>query len=125
MSIRINFDEELELGYIYIFPKKYKYKIEETEELEVNPFISLDIDNEKKIVGLELFGEEVQGLKNVVSEDNKYTKTPNKYSFRINEKEVVSKYTFLGIEFCFSEDDYKSFVGFDIIDLKKYPENKL
>ncbi|WAA12077.1 DUF2283 domain-containing protein [Fervidibacillus halotolerans] len=125
MGKRISFDHESGFGYIYVFTKKYKYTIEETEELEVNPFISLDIDTEGKIVGLELFGEEALGLKNLVKEKNIYTKNEHKYSFRMNEKEVVSKYHFLGIDFLFSKEDYKGFIGFDIIDLERYPENKL
>lgn len=125
MKIRINYDKEVDIGYFYVFSKKYKYTIEETEELEVNPFLSLDIDEKKAIVGIELFGEEASEIKNLVNEEHTYTKKASGISLRINEKEVTSKYSFLGIDFCFARDDYKGFVGFDVVDNEKYPEDKL
>ncbi|WP_210367340.1 DUF2283 domain-containing protein [Bacillus sp. REN3] len=125
MNKRISFDNETKLGYIYVFEKKGKYLIEETEELEVNPFISLDIDKEKRIVGLELFGEEAKTLLNF-NKDSFYTKNDSGPTFMISEnKKSLSKYSFLGIEFLFTKPDYKGFNGYNIIDLVKYPENEL
>lgn len=125
MSNRINFDNESNLGYIYVFNKKVKYSIEETEELEVNPFISLDVDKEQRVVGLELFGQEATKLENY-NYDQIYSKRDNAYLFMIDkDKKSLSTYSFLGLEFLFTEPDYKGFNGYQIVDTTKYSETEI
>ncbi|KGX84799.1 DUF2283 domain-containing protein [Pontibacillus litoralis] len=121
MHNRIEFDEEIEIGYINIFNKNYHYEIEETEELEVNAFLNLDIDRKQKIVGIEVFEEEALRLKGAKGEKEIFKETSNGYSFRIANKEVLSKYSFNGLDFCFSKEDYTGFIGLDIVDVEKYP----
>ena len=124
MTKRISFDKEAVLGYIKVVRDIRNGSVEVTDELDINPFISIDLDRENRIVGLEVFGEETKYLENASQQDI-YLKNTDVYSLRLNDKKVVSRFTYLGIDFCFSENDYKGFVGYDIIDFTKYPENIL
>ncbi|WP_368505183.1 hypothetical protein AB3N04_05935 [Alkalihalophilus sp. As8PL] len=44
------YDEQLELGYVHLLPEDFDMQVENTEELEVNPLINLDLDEEDRIV---------------------------------------------------------------------------
>lgn len=121
MNERIEFDSEVEIGYIYIVNKNYKTEIKETEELEVNEFISMDIDKEGIIVGLEIFEEEAIALKNLKGQSDIFKKIKDGYAFSISDKEILSSYQFNGLEFCFAKQDYTELIGINIIDLDKYP----
>lgn len=120
MNERIEFDSEVEIGYIYIVNKNYKTEIKETEELEVNEFISMDIDKNDIVVGLEVFNEEAIILKNFREKQNLFIKTDKGYSFKFSKKEVSSRYEYNGLEFCFAQDNYTEFIGINVIDLDKY-----
>ncbi|QGX67010.1 DUF2283 domain-containing protein [Bacillus sp. ms-22] len=124
MKNRITFDKAANFGYIYVFNKKYKYKIKETEELEANELIALDIDRENKIVGLEIFGEEAIYIKNnEISQ--MYKQIDDSYYFLLVDKPVKSSSTFLGIEFLFENEDYTNFIGYKILDNEKYKKELL
>ncbi|NBJ71712.1 MULTISPECIES: DUF2283 domain-containing protein [Clostridia] len=121
MFDRIEYDEEVEIGYIHIFNDQYKYKIEETEELEVNEFLALDVDQEQRIIGIEVFDEEGIRLKELRGKKEIFKETTNGYSFRASDKPVLSKFSYNGIDFCFAQKNYTEFVGLDIVDKEKYP----
>ncbi|AQX56651.1 DUF2283 domain-containing protein (plasmid) [Priestia flexa] len=125
MIKRIDFNKEVEIGYIQVIKEIKAGMAHDTEELEVNSYINLDLDKENRIIGLEIFRDEANVLKNAPSKDDIYIKNGNMYSLRLNDNEVVSRYSYLGIEFCFSEENYRGFIGFDILDITKYPENTL
>lgn len=42
----ITYDKEFKMGYIHVIPFYSKFRIEFTDELEENPKIMLDIDNQ-------------------------------------------------------------------------------
>ncbi|UZW66657.1 DUF2283 domain-containing protein [Priestia flexa] len=46
MDARITYDTDAKLAYLYLFPASASYQIQETEELEVNPSLLLDIDSD-------------------------------------------------------------------------------
>lgn len=92
----ITFDDNLEIGYVFLYPGAENVQVAETVELKVNPFINLDLDEQGNIIGIELFKEP-----------------------------VVKKYEFAGVSFCFSDQDYKHFIGFDVLDLNRYSLEKL
>ncbi|WP_200411474.1 DUF2283 domain-containing protein [Virgibacillus salexigens] len=122
MGRRIEFDDDVKIGYVYIVNKKYKYKIDETEELEVNPFLNVDIDKNGIIIGIELFEEEALGLKEILNNKKRmFIESPEGYSFRMSQKEVRSKFVFRGLRFCFSNVGYKGLIGIDIIVPENYP----
>ncbi|WP_458110099.1 DUF2283 domain-containing protein [Bacillus zhangzhouensis] len=124
MKNRITFDKAANFRYIYVFNKKYKYQIKETEELEANELIALDIDRENKIVGLEVFGEEAIYIKNnEISQ--MYKQIDGSYYFLLVDKPVKSSSIFLGIEFLFENEDYTNFIGYKILDIEKYKKKHL
>lgn len=120
MSIKITLDKKLELGYLYIFPENFQYKIEDTEDLDSNPYLSLDIDQDERIVGIEIFGSETVNLIDALGKDLYYEKNSDIVSLRLKDSPIKSTSTFSGIQFHFSETNHTGFVGFDIIDLKLY-----
>jgi hypothetical protein len=54
-----------------------------------------------------------------------YSENGEGFSFRLTENDIKSKFSFKGIEFCFSDYGYLEFVGFDVVDIKKYYEEYL
>lgn len=125
MSIKITLDKKLELGYLYLFPEIFKYKIEDTEELEANAYISLDIDQDERIVGIEVFDSETIHLHDAINKEVYYEEKSDHISFRLKDTPIKSSSTFCGIRFNFAEGDYSEFVGFDIIDLELYSKEAL
>ncbi|MGD6793140.1 DUF2283 domain-containing protein [Metabacillus indicus] len=120
MKAKVSYDSEADMGYIYLNANKNS-SIKSTEELEVNPFISIDIDMKKTIEGIELAEDEAAGLRDLLYKGETYTKTDHPYlktghgfSLRISEKAVKSRYRNSGITFCFAEEEYTGFVGFDL-----------
>ncbi|ASV67491.1 MULTISPECIES: DUF2283 domain-containing protein [Cytobacillus] len=125
MIKRIEFNKEVKIGYIQVIKEIKAGMVHETDELKVNPYINLDLDKDNRIIGLEIFRDEANALKNASSKDNFYLKRDNMYSLRLNDNEVASRYSYLGLEFCFSEENHRGFIGFDILDISKYPEKTL
>ncbi|SIR94127.1 Protein of unknown function [Peribacillus simplex] len=120
MKSRVTYDEEAELAYLYTLPSSVKYKIESTIELEVNEYLELDIDEGSRIVGIEFFGPITSKLSKIAGSRKIYKKNGEKFSFRLTEKDIKSKFNFKGIDFCFADNDFQEFVGFDVVDIKKY-----
>jgi uncharacterized protein YuzE len=122
---RITYDKQVKMGYIYIFNQRNPYKIAHTEELEITPFIVMDLDEEKRVIGLELFPQEAKILEGNQDKNYVFSKENQRYSLRFNEDAIVCTYVYAGIEFYFSEDNYRGFIGLDIVDLTKYPKEFL
>ncbi|NPC91786.1 DUF2283 domain-containing protein [Bacillus sp. WMMC1349] len=126
MRSAITFDKEAELGYLYVLPPSRKHKIKSTDELEVNEDIVLDIDTEDRIVGIELFGSSAISASSLAGVKRIYSKSINNgslmYSFRLSDKKTTKTFSIYGISFCFSDDHFEEFVGFDIVDISKYDE---
>ncbi|MCM2990292.1 DUF2283 domain-containing protein [Bacillus safensis] len=109
----ITYEQNIDIGYIYITPQAEHLKIKETIELDVNECVNADIDKEGRVAGLELFAEESKVLRNVpVYEDD--------LSLRLTDQEVLSTYHLSGIEFQFSTPDHKGLIGFNIVDPLRY-----
>jgi len=125
MSIKITLDKKLELGYLYLFPESFKYKIEDTEELEANPYLSFDIDQDERIVGIEVFDSETVHLIDAINKELYYEEKSDHIALRLNNLPIKSTSTFCGIRFHFAKADYSGFVGFDIIDLELYSKEAL
>ncbi|KEZ52495.1 DUF2283 domain-containing protein [Metabacillus indicus] len=120
MKAKVSYDSDADMGYIYLYAIE-NFSIKSTEELDVNPFVSLDIDKKETITGIELAGDEAAGLKDLLYKgesysmaEHLYSETGNGLSLRISEKAVKSRYRVSGITLCFSEEEYKGFVGFDL-----------
>ncbi|WP_353853734.1 DUF2283 domain-containing protein [Bacillus sp. Bos-x628] len=124
MKKRITFDKTADIGYIYVFNKDYKYTIKETEDLEANDLIALDIDKNNNIVGLEVFGDEAIYIKNNEL-SQMYKQIDDSYYFLLVDKPVKSSSIFLGIEFLFENEDYTNFIGYKILDNEKYKKEFL
>lgn len=125
MAQRISYDKEANMGYINVVKNIKNGMIDMTDELDVNPFISLDLNNDERIVGLELAGNEAKNLESIINNEIMYTKNGNSYSLRINNKEAVIKYSYLGIDFYFAKTNYTELIGFDINDISIYKEGTL
>ncbi|MDR0126010.1 MULTISPECIES: hypothetical protein [Bacillus] len=81
-------------------------------ELDVNECINVDIDQEDRVAGLELFAEEAEVLRHTpVHEDE--------YSLRFTDQDVLSTYHLSGVEFQFSKPDHQGLIGFKLIDSLK------
>ncbi|MBY0595814.1 DUF2283 domain-containing protein [Bacillus bingmayongensis] len=125
MKSRITYDNEAKLAYLYIFSSVAQYKIQSTDELEVNEYLGLDIDQHDRIVGIEFFGPVASELSKLVGSEKIYKKNGNVYSFRLSEQEVKNKFQYKGIDFCFSDEGFECFIGFDVINLNKYDKDLL
>ncbi|MFJ7511007.1 DUF2283 domain-containing protein [Peribacillus simplex] len=125
MKSRITYDKEAKLAYLYTLPSSVKYKIVSTIELEVNEYLELDIDEEGRIVGIEFFGPVTSKLSKIAGRRKIYKENGEGFSFRLTEKDIKSKFSFKGIDFCFADNDYQEFVGFDVVEIKKYNEESL
>ncbi|MCY1119888.1 DUF2283 domain-containing protein [Bacillus safensis] len=109
----ITYEQSIDIGYIYITPQSEHMKIKETIELDVNECVNVDIDQEGRVAGLELFAEESEVLRNVpVYEDE--------LSLRLTDQEVLSTYHLSGVEFQFSTPDHNGLIGFTIVDPLRY-----
>lgn len=91
-----------------------------TIELEVNEYLELDIDEVGRIIGIEFFRPVISKLSKKAGSTKFYKKNGEKFSFRLTEKDIKSKFNFKGIDFCFADNDFQEFVGFDVVDIKKY-----
>lgn len=120
MKPRITYDIESKLAYLYTLSSTAQYKIQLTDELEVNEYLELDIDEQDRVVGIEVFGPIALELSKLAGFTQIYTKDGGIYSFRLNKQEVNQKFHYKGIDFCFSDEKFESFVGLDIVDLNKY-----
>ncbi|MDR4433013.1 DUF2283 domain-containing protein [Bacillus tequilensis] len=121
----ITYDKEAELAYIYVIPPiNQPSTVKLTEDLEVNENISLDINKQNLIVGMEIFGELANDISKLAGSKKIYKKTArNKkeiYSFRLYDLETSNSFEFNGILFCFADDNYEKFLGYDVIDIEKY-----
>ncbi len=109
----ITYEQNIDIGYIYITPQAEHMKIKETIELDVNECVNVDIDKEGRVAGLELFAEESKVLRNVpVYEDE--------LSLRLTDQEILSTYQLSGVEFQFSTPDHNGLIGFTIVDPLRY-----
>ncbi|MEK4647444.1 DUF2283 domain-containing protein [Exiguobacterium sp. FSL W8-0210] len=68
MTIRMTYDQKAKMGYLYLFPETFTPAIEETDELEENEFLNVDVDQEGRIVGIEFFNEEANVIRAVHSQ---------------------------------------------------------
>ncbi|QCS54466.1 DUF2283 domain-containing protein [Priestia flexa] len=125
MDARITYDTDAKLAYLYLFPASASYQIQETEELEVNPSLQLDIDSEGRIVGIELFGMLAEKIAPLSGAEHIYTMHDEMFSFYLSSQEVHATFVFNGIKFCFADADYQDFVGFDVIDSNLYERQLL
>lgn len=72
----ITYDKEAELAYIYVIPPiNQPSTVELTEDLEVNENISLDINKQNLIVGMEIFGELANDISKLAGSKKIYKKT--------------------------------------------------
>lgn len=130
-TAQVTYDSEAEYGYLYLIPPCTQYVVK-TEELEINPDILLDFDENNHIIGLEIRGETITKLKNWVGKNHIFSKpiTNNGqwyFCFRISN--LHSKKSFsvnnTKIVFHFSDNNYKEFLGLDIYDIEFYSESFL
>ncbi|MFE5473513.1 DUF2283 domain-containing protein [Bacillus safensis] len=113
MKRTITYEQNIDIGYIYITPQAEHMKIKETIELDVNECVNVDIDQEGRVAGLELFAEESKVLRNVPV----YV---DELSLRLTDQEILSTYHLSGIEFQFSTSDHNGLIGFTIVDPLRY-----
>lgn len=121
MTIRMTYDQEAEMGYLYLFPKTFTPVIEDTDELEENAFLSVDIDQEGRIVGIEFFNEEANVIRDSLADAFLYEEQATCFSLRLRNMVPKSSCLLQGVTFYFAETDHTGFIGFDILDLERYP----
>ncbi|WKB34813.1 DUF2283 domain-containing protein [Terrilactibacillus sp. S3-3] len=93
----ITFDKEAELAYVYVVPPSMPRTIKDTEDLEVNDYIALDIDKFDRIVGLEFCDEIAMKLKKKKNGERKIYKRAEHsevFQFRLSADKVVKKFRF-------------------------------
>ncbi len=125
MTIRMTYDQEAEMGYLYLFPETFTPAIEETDELEENEFLNVDVDQEGRIVGIECFNEEANVIRAVHSQAFLYAEHTDRFSLRLRNTIPKSSSHLQGVTFYFAESDHTGFIGFDILDLERYPVDVL
>lgn len=121
MTIRLTYDRDAGMGYLYLFPETFTPAIEETDELEENAFLSLDVDQEERIVGIEFFNEEANVIRVVHSQSFLYAEHTDRFSLRLQNTIPKSTCLLQGVTFYFAETDHTGFIGLDILDLERYP----
>ncbi|MFB6800811.1 DUF2283 domain-containing protein [Peribacillus butanolivorans] len=132
MDKQVTYDNEAEIGYIYL-AEPYKYKISNTDELPKNNDIMLDFGNDLPIIGIELAGDTAIKVKHLVDTVHIFKKAITAdhelfYSFRLNDKSAKQSVTHpdtAKIVFLFSNADCLDFIGIDIYDTKSYDESFL
>ncbi|MFU2016520.1 DUF2283 domain-containing protein [Peribacillus butanolivorans] len=121
MDKQVTYDNEAEIGYIYL-AEPYKYKISNTDELPKNNDIMLDFGNDLPIIGIELAGDTAIKVKHLVDTVHIFKKAITAdhelfYSFRLNDKSAKQSVTHpdtAKIVFLFSNADCLDFIGIDI-----------
>lgn len=121
MTIRMTYDQEAEMGYLYLFPETFTPAIEETDELEANACLNVDVDQEERIVGIEFFDEEADVIRDVRAQSFFYEELADRFSLRLRNTIPKSTCLFQGVTFYFAETDHTGFIGLDILDLERYP----
>ena len=119
------YDQEAEMGYLYLFPETFTPAIEETDELEENAFLSVDVDQEGCIVGIEFFNEEANVIRAVHSQAFLYAEHTDRFSLRLQNTIPKSSCHLQGVTFYFAETDHTGFIGLDILELERYPVDVL
>lgn len=125
MTIRMTYDQEAEMGYLYLFPETFTPVIEETDELEENAFLDVDVDQEGRIIGIEFFDEEANVIRDVLADAFLYEEQADRFSLRLRNMVPKSSCHFQGVTFHFAETDHTGFIGLDILDLERYPVDVL
>ena len=121
MTIRMTYDQEAEMGYLYLFPETFTPAVEETDELEENECLNVDFDQEERIVGIEFFDEEADLIRDVRAQSFFYEELADRFSLRLRNKTPKSTCLLQGVTFYFAETDHTGFIGLDIMDLERYP----
>jgi len=125
MTIRMTYDQEAEMGYLYLFPETFTPAIEETDELEENEFLNVDVDQEGRIVGIEFFNEEANVIRAVHSQAFLYAEHTDRFSLRLQNTIPKSSCHLQGVTFYFAEPDHTGFIGLAILALERYPVDVL
>lgn len=125
MKSRITYDSAAQRAYVYVLPSGVKYEIESTDELEVNSSLELDIDQNDRVVGIEFFGQPVSKVSKLAGSKKIYKKIEDVFTLRFSEEIVKTKFRFKGIDFCFADNEFKEFIGIDVVDLDKYDKDLL
>ncbi|WP_410502809.1 DUF2283 domain-containing protein [Exiguobacterium acetylicum] len=125
MTIRMTYDQEAEMGYLYLFPGTFTPAIKKTDELEANEFLNVDFDHEERIVGIEFFNEEADVIRDVHSKAFFYEELADRFSLRLRNTIPKSTCLLQGVTFYFAEIDHTGFIGLDILDLERYPVDVL
>ena len=120
MTIRMTYDQEAEMGYLYLFPETFTPAVEETDELEENECLNVDVDQEERIVGIEFFNEEANVIRAVHSQAFLYAEHTDRFSLRLQNTIPKSSCHLQGVTFYFAETDHTGFIGLDILDLERY-----
>ena len=121
MTIRMTYDQEAEMGYLYLFPETFTPAVEETDELEENECLNVDFDQEERIVGIEFFDEKADLIRDVRAQSFFYEELADRFSLRLRNKTPKSTCLLQGVTFYFAETDHTGFIGLDIMDLERYP----
>lgn len=85
-------------------------------------YITVDIDSNDRVVGIELCDYLVTKVQKL-SGEKKYIREKPVQKYLSLEYHLIRE--FKGIVFCFSDENYRDLVGFDILDLKKYDKDLL
>ena len=117
----MTYDQEAEMGYLYLFPETFTPAVEETDELEENECLNVDFDQEERIVGIEFFDEEADLIRDVRAQSFFYEELADRFSLRLRNKTPKSTCLLQGVTFYFAETDHTGFIGLDIMDLERYP----
>jgi len=125
MTIRMTYDQEAKMGYLYLFPETFTPVIEETDELEENAFLNVDVDQEGRIVGIECFDKEADVIRDVHADAFLYEEQADRFSLRLRNTIPKSTCLFQGVTFYFAETNHTGFIGLDIMDLERYPVDVL
>ncbi|WP_214727986.1 DUF2283 domain-containing protein [Exiguobacterium sp. s168] len=125
MTIRMTYDQKAKMGYLYLFPETFTPAIEETDELEENEFLNVDVYQEGRIVGIEFFNEEANVIRAVHSQAFLYAEHTDRFSLRLQNTIPKSSCHLQGVAFYFAETDHTGFIGLDILDLERYPVDVL
>ncbi|MGF9891261.1 DUF2283 domain-containing protein [Priestia megaterium] len=121
----ITYDKESEMAYIYLVDP-VQHRVTNTEELEQNDEIVLDLGESCPILGIELEGKSAAKFADLPMSP-KYKKVIKNgsvnYLLQLSDQEIKREIQYPGIDtvtFLFADQECEEFVGISIVENKWY-----
>ncbi|MGN9863733.1 DUF2283 domain-containing protein [Bacillus swezeyi] len=126
MNILITYDDQAEMGYIYM-TEKHTDPVT-TEDIGETALMA-DLDRDNRIIGIEFSGDaapDIARLGTIAGKKQKlepaFLNRERVYSFRPNRLEAAKTILMNRVGFHFADTGCQHFIGFDVFDRKEKSE---